>query len=245
MLHAVAVTHRPPSSLLVVQHEEECPPAWFGLWLAAAGVTLDLRRPYAGDPLPTDLEGHDGMLVLGGPMGAYDDTRYGWLTQVKELFRDAADNEVPAFGICLGHQLAAVALGGSVLVNPRGQQLGLIELGWLEAAVADPLLREAGMPKRGVQWNSDVVDRLPKGAVPLARTDAGELQAVRFAPTVWGVQLHPEADQHVLAPWAADDRPRYPEGVVDEALQSVADARGELESAWRPLAEAFAAVVLA
>ena len=244
MLHAVAVTHRPPSSLLVVQHEEECPPAWFGLWLAAAGVTLDLRRPYAGDPLPTDLEGHDGMLVLGGPMGAYDDARYGWLTQVKELFRDAADNEVPAFGICLGHQLAAVALGGSVLVNPRGQQLGLIELGWLEAAVADPLLREAGMPKRGVQWNSDVVDRLPKGAVPLARTDAGELQVARFAPTVWGVQLHPEADQHVLAPWAATDRPLHPEGVVDEALQSVADARGELESAWRPLAEAFAAVVL-
>lgn len=234
--HALPVTE---SSILVVQHEDECPPAWFGQWLAAAGATVDLRRPYAGDPLPTSLEGHAGMLVLGGHMGANDDAQYGWLTHVKELFRDAADNEVPAFGICLGHQLAAVALGGSVVVNPRGQQLGLTELGWLEAADTDALVREAGTPKRGVQWNNDVVDRLPEGAVPLARTDAGELQAARFAPTVWGVQLHPEADQHVVAPWAANDRALYPDGVVDEAVRAIADARDELEAAWRPLAEAF------
>lgn len=232
----------PDRRILVVQHEDECPPAWFGRWLADAGAALDVRRPYDGDPLPADLSGHDGLLVLGGHMGANDDARYGWLAHVKALVRDAADSRIPALGICLGHQLAAVALGGSVVRNPRGQQLGLTDLGWLDGAGDDPLVREAGMPRRGVQWNNDVVDRLPEGAVPLARTDDGELQAARFASTVWGVQLHPEADERVVAPWAANDRELYPEGVVDAAVQAIADAHDELEAAWRPLAEAFAAL---
>ena len=242
MLHPVLVKdgRMPDRSILVVQHEDECPPAWFGQWLTAAGADLDVRRPYSGDPLPSDLSGHDAMLVLGGHMGANDDAQYGWLTHVKELFRDAADNAVPAFGICLGHQLAAVALGGSVVVNPRGQQLGLTALGWLADADLDPLVHAAGTAQRGVQWNNDVVDRLPEGAVPLARTGNGELQAARFAPTVWGVQLHPEADEHVVGPWADNDRALYPEGVVDAAVQAIADAHHELEAAWRPLAEAFA-----
>lgn len=241
MLHAVPVSR----SILVVQHEDDCPPAWFGDWIAGAGAAIDVRRPYAGDPLPADLSAHRGLLVLGGPMGAYDDPRYGWLTHVKALFRDAADNAVPALGICLGHQLAAVALGGSVVVNPHGPQLGVLDLGWLPEAGDDPLLGVAGTPKRGAQWNNDVVDRLPAGAVPLARTGRGELQAARFAPTVWGVQLHPEADEHVIGPWADSDRALHPEGVVDDALATVADAHDELEAAWRPVAEAFAALASA
>ena len=50
--------------LLVVEHESQCPPGWMGEWLADAGADLDVRRPYRGDPLPEDLSGHAGMLVL-------------------------------------------------------------------------------------------------------------------------------------------------------------------------------------
>lgn len=232
----------PGRSILVVQHEDQCPPAWFGAWLTESGARLDVRRPYAGHPLPTDLSGHDGLLVLGGSMGANDDARFGWLAQTKQLVRDAAEHDVPTLGICLGHQLATVALGGSVARNPLGQQLGLLDVGWLPEADDDPLVARAGAPRRGVQWNDDVVDELPEGAVPLARTARGELQAVRLAPTVWGVQLHPEADEHLIASWAVHDRDRHPAGVVDDALAAIAAAHDELEVTWRPLAEAFAAL---
>jgi GMP synthase (glutamine-hydrolysing) len=235
----------PGRSVLVIQHEDACPPAWFGDWLTASGVALDVRRPYAGDPLPADLAGHDGLLVLGGSMGAGDDAQFGWLGPTRELVGIAARDEVPALGICLGHQLVAVALGGSVVVNPHGQQLGLVDLGWLPEAGSDPLFSRAGTPKRGAQWNSDVVAVLPEGAVPLARTGRGELQAARFAPTVWGVQLHPEADEHVIGPWADHDRALHPPGVVDDALAAIAAAHDELEASWRPLAEAFASLVSA
>lgn len=229
--------------VLVVQHDEECPPAWFGDWLRDAGCTLDVRRPHAGEDLPDDLHGHAGLLVLGGPMGAYDDAACPWLPVVKDLVRSAANTSVPTLGICLGHQLATVALGGTVAVNPRGQQLGLTPLGWLPAAREDRLFAAAGLPLRGVQWNDDVVTALPPGGEVLAHTPADEIQAARLAPTVWGVQLHPEADDRVVAPWAEQDRRRHPEGMVDAALARIAEARDELYAAWRPLADSYAALL--
>ncbi len=224
-------------SLLVVQHQDDCPPALVGDWLVEAGCALDVRRPYAGDALPDDLRGHDALVVLGGSMGAHDDDAHPWLGPTKALVRDAAARAAPALGICLGHQLAAVALGGRAGRNPRGQQLGLLPMGWTDAAAQDPLARDLRSAAVGVFWNDDVVLRTPEGTVALARTADGELQAARFAPTVWGVQLHPEVDEHILAVWAEDDRPRYADGVVDEALTQVAHARDQLARSWRPLAQ--------
>ena len=211
------------TTVLVVQHADDCPPAWFGDWLLAAGCAVDVRRPYAGDTLPDDLTAHDALVVLGGPMGAYDDAQHPWLRHTKELFREAAGAGVPALGICLGHQLCAVALGGHVVRNPRGQQIGLVPTGWLDVAAADPLVGSLVDVHRGVQWNDDIVDRLPEDAELLAETAAGEAQVVRFAPSVWGVQLHPEADDRVLAPWAAEDSRRYDDDRIEAGL---APARG-------------------
>ena len=215
-----------------------------GEWLAEAGVPLDVRRPYAGDRLPEDLTGHAGMLVLGGSMDAYADEQHPWLTEVKALVRRAAETHVPTLGICLGHQLVAVALGGAVHPNPRGQQIGVLDVGWTEAASDDALLGPLTQARVAVQWNNDVVSVVPPDAVVLARTPADEVQAVRYAPTVWGVQSHPEAGEEIVRSWADSDRDEAVErGVdVDEYVVRVAAAREELRSAWRPLATGFAAL---
>lgn len=229
----------PPPRVLVVQHEDGCPPAWIGDWLVAADCSLDVRRPYAGDDLPADLSTHDALVVLGGPMGANDDQHH-WIPLTKALIRVAAEQQVPTLGICLGHQLCAVALGGTVGRNPRGQQLGVVAIGWLPAADADPLLGALTETRAGVQWNDDIVLRLPVEATLLAGTPADEPQAVRFASTVWGVQLHPEVDAGVIAPWAEEDRAKYDDDRIDVALAEVVAARDELERGWRPLAVGFA-----
>lgn len=229
--------------VLVVEHDLECPPALVGTWLTEAGCDLDVRRPYAGDELPGPAA-YGGLVVLGGPMGANDDDRHAWLAPVKELLRQARDRELPTLGICLGHQLIATAYGGTVGRNPRGQQVGLLDVGWTAAAAADRLLGPLSTPRRGVQWNDDVVTELPPGAVLLAATGAGEVQAVRYAPTVWGVQLHPEVDVPVLEPWAESDRGSHEtRGIdTDAVLREIDAARAELDDAWRPLATGFAAL---
>ena len=70
-------------------------------------------------------------------MGANDDATSPWLPAVKELIREAAADGVPTLGICLGHQLATVALGGEVLPNPAGRQFGLQDVNWEPAAHLD------------------------------------------------------------------------------------------------------------
>jgi len=227
--------------VLVVEHDAECPPALFGTWLADAGCEVEVCRPYAGDTLP-DLAPYDGLLILGGPMGANDDESHAWLGPVKELVRDARATRLPTLGICLGHQLIAVALGGTVGRNPRGQQVGLLGLGWTESAPGDRLVGPLSTPRRGVQWNDDVVTRLPSDATLLAKTGHGEVQAARYAPLMWGVQLHPEVDVPVLQPWAESDRGSHETRGIDTdgLLRDIGAARAELDDAWRPLATGFA-----
>ena len=230
--------------VLVVEHEASCPPGWLGEWLEAAGCALDVRRPYRGDELPERLDGHRSMVVLGGSMDAYADQAHPWLSRVKELVRVAAREQVPTLGVCLGHQLAAVALGGAVHANPRGQQIGVLGVGWTPAAADDPLMGPLTSARVAVQWNSDIVSVAPAGTVVLAEAPAGELQAARFAPTVWGVQSHPETGPEIVSVWADEDRDSAMErGVdLDAYVAEVAGAREELRSSWQPLATRFAAM---
>jgi GMP synthase (glutamine-hydrolysing) len=227
--------------VLVIEHDATCPPALFGTWLEEAGCTVEVCRPYAGEPLPAPEE-YDALLVLGGPMAATDP--HPWLAPLRQLVRDAAAAGVPTLGICLGHQVCALAFGGTVEPNPRGQQLGMLDIGWTAAAHDDPLLGPLATPRRAVQWNDDLVTRLPDGAVPLAITPQGENQAARFAPSVWGVQWHPEVDRKVLEVWARDDAERHVARGIDQArlLDDIDAAGAELEQAWRPLAERFAEI---
>ena len=128
-------------------------------------------------------------------MSANDDEVLDWIGPVKELIRDAVTEGVPTLGICLGHQLIGAALGGRVTPNPRGQQVGLIPVGWTDAAAGDRLFGGLATPRRGVQWNYDLLVEPPAEAVVLAQTPDGEVQVARFGPSAWGVQLHPEVDE--------------------------------------------------
>jgi GMP synthase (glutamine-hydrolysing) len=240
--------------LLVIQHEDDCPPAWFGDWLEAAGLQLDVRAPYRGSlgpvPLADSVVADDiaGVLVMGGEMGAYDDARCPWLRATRVLLRSTVSAGIPTLGICLGHQLLSVALGGEVIVNPKGRSLGITTVQRTDTGRQDALF--AGVPDDAVavQWNNDVVSRLPDDAEVLARDPRGDIQAARFGERAWGVQFHPEVHTAIFEEWVAAD----PEGkgspsdggpVPVQVVTDIKAAERRLAATWQPFAERFAAVV--
>jgi GMP synthase (glutamine-hydrolysing) len=201
-------------------------------------------RPYRGDPLPVITRGGgerqvDGLLVLGGSVSATDDERSPWLPATRELLRVAIAGAIPTLGICLGHQLLAVAAGGVVEPNPAGKTMGLLPVGFLPEAVRERLFGQAAARTsvRSLQWNDDIVTTVPPGATVLAATPQGVPQVMRIGDTAWGVQFHPEVDHGIVAAWAAETGPVTPaESAVLAELQTSAD---ELATTWRPFAARF------
>ncbi len=97
-------------------------------------------------------------------MGACDDAVAPWLAPTRALIADAVARGVPTLGVCLGHQLAAVALGGAVERNPSGRTVGLVPVRLTDAGASDPLLAGlGGLP--AVHYNDDVVLEAPAGTV--------------------------------------------------------------------------------
>ena len=246
--------------VLTVQHQADAPPGLVGDWLADRGVRLEVFRPDLAMPLPESLRGYAGLLVLGGSMGAYDDHEASWLPRVRALFAASIREQVPALGICLGHQLLAVAAGGTVERHPDGRRAGTVELGLEPAAAADPLFGELRAPCRAVRWHQDVVVTPPADGTVLATGD-GDIHGLRVGACAWGVQAHPEASADIVAGWAerAERQIRRelappespgagePAEGVDEAVARVraasSDIRArerELATVWRPFADAFA-----
>ena len=236
----------PRPRLLTIEHQASCPPAQLGTWLAEAGCDLDVRRPYLGDELPRGAELADlgGLVVLGGSMDAWDPA-VPWLLPVRRLVLEAAELGLPTLGVCLGHQLCALAFGGEVGRSPHGQQVGLGWVGWTDEAAHDDVVAPGAPhpdPRPGIFWNDDVVLRDPPGAVALARTAQGDVQAMRFGPTTWGVQWHPEATPEILTEWAVGDAERHTARGIDQQARIAQVVQGApgLEALGREVADRFA-----
>jgi GMP synthase (glutamine-hydrolysing) len=232
--------------LLVIQHEDTCPPEWFGRWWAAQGVAVDVLAAHTGVPVPRSLaDGQAGLVVLGGEMGANDDAAYGWLAPTKSLIREVVGSGLPFLGICLGHQLASAALGGVVRPNAHGHATGLTPVALTPAGKSDALLGALPLDALAVQWNNDVVTELPAGAVQLATAPDGTVQAARFAPRAWGLQFHPECSPALFRRWTLDKPsgalPRADGIDVPAAARAIDAAEQRLRDTWEPVARAFAA----
>ena len=229
--------------LLVVVPDESDPPARLGEWLRAAGLELDERHLGLGDVLPADLEGHDGLIVLGGPQSSVGDEPE--LRPVRELLRQAIAGDLPTLAICLGGQLLAQAGGGRVRVAVDGPEVGPGLVAKRDRADADPVFGPLPLSPDVLQWHHDEISELPAGATLLAGNPRYPHQAYRVGRHVYGTQFHIETTAQMVREWAQED----PVGVaatpfdVDEICARFEAVEADLAEAWEPFARRFAELV--
>ena len=233
-----------PARALVVTHTADEGPGTLADWLPSAGVELDIVRPWAGDPLPSDPTASDALVVLGGPQQAYDDRSAPWLRDTKELLRAAVRERVPTLAICLGAQLLAEATGGRVAKGEDGVEAGPRLVSKRDAAWDDELFVDVPFTPVVVQWHEDAVVDLPPGAVLLASSSRYPHQAFRVGDRAWGLQFHIETPPEMVRRWGAEHGAAVAEAGVDPVAlaERVVSELDEVEAVWRPVVERFAAL---
>ena len=164
-------------------------PAALEDWAKTHGHSLARTAVYENGPLPA-LEDFDFLAVLGGPMSIHDEAEHPWLVAEKAMLRRAVKAEKKLLGICLGAQLLAEVLGGTVTRNPESE-IGWMEVEATEAGLASPLF--AGLPAlfTAFHWHGETFS-IPPGGVHLARSRACANQAFAYGPNILGVQFHLE-----------------------------------------------------
>jgi GMP synthase (glutamine-hydrolysing) len=161
--------------------------AWGGPW-----ETHDVRTD---EPLPS-VERAAAWVITGSASSVTE--RAPWMLKTEEYIRTAVGAGVPVFGICFGHQMMAQAIGGRVEKNPRGRELGTVELETGLLAEADPVFRTLPRAFAVNASHVDTVVHLPEGARVLAKTALEPVAAFSVGESAWGVQFHPEFDGDVV-----------------------------------------------
>lgn len=181
--------------LAVLQHERETGLGALAAVLSDLGVEYEILDTTGGDALP-NAGGFAGVIALGGSLGAYDPS----LVEARRWIRNAVLHDTPFLGICLGGQLLASALGGSVEPAHR-PEVGVHDVFLTDAARHDPLFAGLPRPLRVFGWHEDSFVP-PRGAVPLAGSMADANQAFRWGAAAYGLQFHVEVRDDDLPHWA-------------------------------------------
>ena len=163
--------------------------------MEAVPVELD-----EGESLP-DWREFDAVLVMGGPMGAYEEAEHPWLAAEKELVREAAEDGRPILGVCLGVQVLASALGAEVGPMERAE-VGLLPVELTDRGPRAPALRRharaaglAAVARRHL--------RAPRRARRCSRArPPPRTRPSRPARPRYGVQFHLEVTPEMAREWA-------------------------------------------
>lgn len=166
-----------------------------GRWAALRRFPLSYTHFFRDETLPP-IEAFDMLAIMGGLMNVYEHDEYPWLVTEKEFIRKAIEADKKIVGVCLGAQLLADVLGGSVTANAHK------EIGWHRVKLtpqAEQSKAFSTLPQDMLvfQWHGDTFS-LPPGAIHLASNDVCQNQAFQVGDTVLGLQFHMEYSQESI-----------------------------------------------
>ncbi len=183
--------------ILCIVHQKGSDPGRVGCLLMEMGYVIDVRCPCMGHRLPESMDGYDGVFVFGGPMSA-NDCHMGGIRTELDWIPKVLDSGKPYVGICLGAQMLARVLGGSVAEHPEG----MVEIGYVDIEPTDAGRTYFDGPMTVYQWHREGF-LLPESCTVLARSTVFQQQAFRYGANAYGVQFHPEVTLDMKKRWTS------------------------------------------
>ncbi len=164
-------------------------------WCEMNNHLVTYTRFYEENSIP-EIDNYDWLIVMGGPMGIYDEEEFHWLKAEKQAIKLAIDAEKTVLGICLGSQLIADVLGANVFPNHE-KEIGWFDIRLTPSGQSAPLFTKLGTQLKVFHWHGDTFN-LPEGAIHLAESTACKNQAYLFNEKVLGLQFHFEVTMQSL-----------------------------------------------
>jgi len=194
-------------SVLILKNIETEGPGTMEQFLRTHDIPFHIVELSHGQTAPS-LESFSTLIILGGPMGVYEMERYPHLLAGSRVIREAMNREMRILGICLGCQMLAYCLGGSVYPGPE-KEIGWHHIELTGEGIKDPLMRKLAVhPRVGdfwrrfrvFHWHGDTFD-LPPGSLLLAGSARYRNQAFRFGHRIYGFQFHVEVTKEMIGQW--------------------------------------------
>jgi len=167
-------------------------------WIAARRHQLSITRFFQNDPLP-QIADVDLLIIMGGPMGAYEENIYPWLAAEKKFIREAIEAGKKVLGICLGAQLIASVLGSDVYPDIH-REIGWFPLSLTDEGMESKVFAELPVELTAFHWHADTFT-FPAGAVRLAQSAACRNQAFLYGDKVVGLQFHLDVKKEDVVRW--------------------------------------------
>lgn len=205
----------------IFRHAATEGPGYFAAYLDSRKLPYELVQVDAGAAVPGQLDEVSGLVFMGGPMSVNDDLP--WIKQELALIQRAAKVGLPVLGHCLGGQLIAKALGGTVTANP------VIEIGWhpVQAANNDAACDWlVGLPAEleVFHWHGETFS-LPDGATRLLHNEYCFNQAFTIG-NMLALQCHIEMTADMVEEWVAQGQNHLAQ--ASASVQSPAEIRKNL-----------------
>ncbi|WP_457549589.1 type 1 glutamine amidotransferase [Archaeoglobus sp.] len=193
--------------VVAIQHAPTEPMGYIEDILRERKIEYEYVKVYETNEVKVGYATH--IVVMGGPMGVYEEKDFPFLPQEKELIRQAIKSGTPILGVCLGAQLIASALGKDVYPFKR-------ELGWFKVEKYEDDEVVKNLPDKLIvfQWHNDTFD-LPDGAKLLYIGDEVRNQAFRFEKAI-GLQFHLEMTPELVETWVKNE-----ENLSDEEKRKI------------------------
>ena len=183
-------------------------PAQISTWLQAQGHRVTIIPVYSWPAsiwIPIASRA-DILVVMGGPMGVYQEHQCPWLPAEVEFLADRISSGGPTIGVCLGAQLLARAAGAAVYPHR------IREIGWWPVEICagstigvdDPasvwrdVFSKVDEHPVVFHWHGDTYD-LPPGSIQIARSRGCDQQGFVIGDRIIGLQFHLEGDSRSIA----------------------------------------------